>query len=383
MRIAQMLDTLHMGGAQKMQIFLAQCLCPLGVEVTVINLGESPNEVVVSELKKAGARVVTIPFRRMFSPISFLKLVRFLKSEKFDLLQAYLTYSNIIGSLAGSLAGTPVIGSLRNAGYHKEKVRRARIVLENLTLKYLASRVTANGYSVGEFAKRRLGNIPVDIIVNSVDVIPPLAPEERDRVRHELTGDSSRPIIFSAGRLTPQKGFQDLLEAYRTVALQHPGTNLVIAGTGSLEEELRSMTRQFGLQENVLFLGFREDITRLMAAADIYVNSSHWEGTPVSVLEAMAAGLPVVATTVGDNPYLLDGNSGVLVPPGNAKELSEAIECLLASPDDRIVLGKVARERVQEKYSRTAWTRSLLTLYSQISPPAKAYLELAEKGSAL
>ena len=222
MRIAQMLDTLRIGGAQKMQIFLTQSLQPLGIEVTVINLRNSANEAVVAELEGAGARVITFPFQRLFSPVSFLKLVRFLRKEKFDLLHVYLTYSNIIGSLAGWLSGAPVIASLRSANFNKENVPVIRIFLENIALKYFARRVTANGYSVAEFGKQRLGKTPIDVIVNSVDLIEPLPVLERNRLRQEITGSAERQIILSAGRLVIQKGFLDLVEALHLIVSKYP-----------------------------------------------------------------------------------------------------------------------------------------------------------------
>ena len=115
MRIVQILDTLLIGGAQKMQVFLAQSLQPLGIELTVVNLSHYGEPSLVSQLEAAGVRIVDFPFPRLFSPISFFRLVKFLRQEKFDLVHAYLTYSNIVGSLAGRLTGIPVIASLRNA----------------------------------------------------------------------------------------------------------------------------------------------------------------------------------------------------------------------------------------------------------------------------
>ena len=374
MRVAQMLDTLRVGGAQKMQVFLVQSLCPLGIEVTVINLRNAPDPFIVSELEKAGARVVTFPFQRMFSPRSFLRLVDFLHKEQFDLLHAYLTYSNIIGPIAGWLSSTPVIGSFRSAAYDEKNTPRIRILLENLALKYLASRVTANGHSVGEYGKKRLGNIPIDVIVNAVDLTAPPSDQERRRLRQELVGNPEHPIIFSAGRLTPQKGFLELLEAFHQVHQIHPQAVLVIAGGGQMKNEMEELARALGLGNKVMMLGFRDDVRALMSVADIYVNSSHREGTPVSVLEAMAARLPIIATSVGESPYLLDADCGLLVPAKDTTALAVAIEGLLDSPNRRLELGASAFARVKREFSRDAWRANLLNLYSQVTPLANQYL---------
>ena len=375
MRVAQMLDTLYWGGAQKMQLFLIESLRPLGIELTVISLRESSDSPVIPKLQAAGARIVTFPFPNLFSPKSFFQLVNFLRAEKFDLLHAYLTYSNIIGPMAGALAGTPTIASLRNIDSMPKDYSVLRATLETFTLRHVATRVMANGLAVGEFARQRVKNSrSVDIIPNAVDFVPAISEAEREQFRREITGNPERPFVLSVGRLTQAKGFFDLLEAFAVVHAQYPEAALVIAGRGKLIDGLTARMQELGLAGSVFLLGMRNDVPRLLDATDIYVNSSHWEGTPVSVLEAMAASLPVVATTVGENPYLLDKGAGMLVPPHQPQELASALIDLLASPEKRTALGQSARERVQRYYSRETWCRSLLDLYAQITPKAIPYL---------
>lgn len=380
MRIAQILDTLDVGGAQKMQIFLAQSLQPLGIELTVVNLNDAFEPALVDQLKSLGVRVVSFPFHRLFSPVSFFQLVKFLRHEKFDLVHGYLTYSNIIAPLASHLCGIPVIASLRSAKYshHRYAFRKQ---LEDFSLQHLAHRVMANGIAVGEFARSRSGSTPVDVIVNAVDILPPLLENERNAIRHELVGDAPGPLILSVGRLTAAKGFYDLLDAFKIIHVTHPNAQLVIAGGGNLKNDLDSRIQELNLQHNIFLLGSRNDIPRLMSAADAYVNSSHWEGTPVSVLEAMAAGLPIVATTVGENPFLLQGNVGILVPPSQPEKLSAAIISLLDSPQKRTELGQAALARIQETYGRRAWSRNILTLYAKLVPEAGDYLAKLDESS--
>jgi len=381
MRIVQMIDSLSWGGAQKMQLFLAESLVPLGIELTVVSLQDVDDSPVAEMLRETGVRVVAFPFPKLFSLISFGKVVHFLREEKFDILHAYLTYSNIIGSLAGKLSGTPTIASLRSADFGYENYSRQRVWMENMSMRFFATRVMANGAAVAQFARQRLKDSrPVDIIVNAVDIYPPLARAEREALRAEVCGVSNRPIILSVGRLTEAKGFHDLVDAF---ALVHARAGcesavLVIAGGGVLMEELATQVRQLKLEEQVFLLGQREDVTQLLEAADLYVNSSHWEGTPVSVLEAMACGLAVVATSVGESPNLLEqGRAGLLVSPGQPQELAVAVISLLDSPEKGHEFGQAARKRVEQYYSRATWTRKLLELYAQLSPKAEQYLTKA------
>ncbi len=376
MRIAQMLDSLNWGGAQKMQHFLVESLHPLGIEITVISLRASSNSTIISDLESAGAQVISFPFPQLYSPGSFFKLVQFLRKEKFALLHTYLTYSNIIGSAAGALTGTPVITSLRNADFDYKNYSSQREYLERISMRHLAQRTMANGNMVGEFARKRLGDKAiVDVIPNAVDFLPPITPEERLALRQEAMGDPQRVMILSVGRLTEQKGFVDLIEAFARIHPEYPNSALVIAGGGDLKASLQNKIAELQLQNDVFLLGIRNDARQLMASADIYVNSSHWEGTPVSVLEAMAAGLPIVATRVGENPYLLAENTGLLVNAQQPQQLAEALGQMLCSAETRQKFASAALARINSHYSRAVWRKSLLDLYAQVTPQAKPYLD--------
>jgi glycosyltransferase involved in cell wall biosynthesis len=375
MHIAQMLDTLYWGGAQRMQISLVETLRPLGIDITVIDLSDSSDSTVPHLLKKAGANVVSFPFNRLFSPREFFKLTLFLRAQRFDLLHTYLTYSNIVGCFAGKLAQTPVIASVRNADFQYREYSQSRKILETFALKYLATRIMPNGNVVAEHTRQRIGTGKfLDIICNAVDFAPFLTEVERSKLRIELMGDENRFLILSVGRLSPAKGFFDLLDAFLIVQNKFPSAHLVIAGGGDMYDELKSRINKLGLKDHVSLLGTRDDTLRLMVAADVYVNSSYWEGTPVSVLEAMASGLPIVATNVGENPYLLGSDSGLLVSPKSPEKLASALSTFLESPLLRIEYGHSALERVKTCYSRDTWRHQLLDLYSNITPKALDYL---------
>lgn len=361
-----------------MQLFLVRSLCPLGIDVTVISLNHSSASPLPADLQAAGARVVTFPFPKLFSPFAFAHLTRFLRRERFDLLHGYLTYSNIVGSLAARLSGTPFLGSFRNTGYDSSRTRAGRAKLEAFCLRHFADGILANGYAVADFGRRQVGeDIAIDVLPNAVDIniIPQFSPSQKTALRRDLVGDAERPLILSVGRLTPQKGFEHLIQAFARVRETHPSAALVIAGDGRQRESLAAQIRALGLAGHAFLLGQRDDVPRLLAVADIYVNSSLLEGMPVSVLEAMAAGLPIAATSVGDTPYVLDADSGVLVPPAQPEALASALTALLDDPKRRAALGVAARRRVQAQYSPQAWTRGLLTFYAKCTSRAEPYLE--------
>jgi glycosyltransferase involved in cell wall biosynthesis len=367
-KILQIIDLLDWGGAQKMQVFLAEQLHPCDVELTVVSLGANNRAPVPDLLRSLGVRVVEFPFPKFLSFDSFWRLLTFARREKFDLIHAHLTYSNIFGTLVGRMTGTPVIASLRTAGYDPRYHRPLRQSIETFVVKHGAKRIMANGRVVAELGIKRFAPRHIDILPNAIAIPEPLPPRERTELRTELTGDPSRPIVLSVGRLDLPKGFPDLLDAFDLIRKTQTNAILLIAGDGPLRESLEDQVLRLGLQNHVCLLGQRDDVPRLLAASDIYVTSSHWEGLPVSVLEAMAAGLPVIATTVGELPYLVIRQAGSLVPPSQPERLGAEINNLLSNPARMASMGAAGREHIRQNFSPEVWLKNLIKLYAQVSP---------------
>lgn len=381
MKIAQVLDSLGVGGAQKMQVFLAETFQSMPIELTVVSLDDDPDPAIVSQLQAAGARVVEFPFPRFFSPLSFIRLTRFFYENKFDLANTYLAYSNIFGSFAGFITGTPVIASLRSAAFNQSDYSRARARIEDFALSHLAARILANGSAVAEFARARAKNTPVDILVNAVLPTPPISSEEREAIRADLMGDSHRTLIISVGRLSRAKAFPDLINTAEMIKNKNDHFSLAIVGDGDMMSELKEQVRAMDLEDCVRFAGQRYDIPRLLASADIYVNSSTREGTSVSILEAMSAGLPVVATAVGEAPFLFKNGEGILVPPSDSRALADALLLLLSDPEKRKKMGSAGAFKIYTGHTRREWARNLLSIYAKVSPKAADLLAQIDSGA--
>jgi glycosyltransferase involved in cell wall biosynthesis len=173
-------------------------------------------------------------------------------------------------------------------------------------------------------------------------------------------------MLISVGRLSRQKAFADLITAFTTVRQKYPTAVLVIVGGGQTRAELVAQIQSLGLEGHVFLLGFRNDVPALLAASDLFVSSSHWEGIPIAILEAMSAGLPVVATEVGDVPLIVNEASGFIVPPAQPMRLADAITTLLADPDQRRKMGAAARLHVLQNYSPEVWAGKLCDLYLEV-----------------
>lgn len=368
MRIAQMIDSLKWGGAQKMMAQLAQALAERRHEITVISLSSAAGASLADELRAHAIRVVDFPAASLLDPIRLGRLAHFLRREKFDLLHTYLTYANILGVLAGKPAGVPVVASLRSTATDPRFYHPVRYRLESWLLRFGARGVMANGYSIAEANQRRLRHKRILVIPNAVAVPPLLSAAERAAVRAGLLPEPNRLMLISVGRLSPPKGFSDLLAAFAEVRQAHPSAFLVIVGEGALRPELERQAASLGLSQDLLLTGARNDVPRLLAASDLFVNASRWEGLSVAILEAMAAGLPVVATGVGDTPHIVVVGTGVVVPPQHPARLAEALRALLDQPQALSVMGSAAREHILRHYSLAAWVEQFLIWYAGVVP---------------
>jgi len=380
MRVLQMVDSLNLGGTQKMLVFLAESVQPLKIELSVASLKDPADTPIARELKLLGADVHSFDFPHLFNPKSFFHLLQFVRTNRFDVIHAHLSNANILGVLMGKLASVPVITSLRSSGLDVRYQKPGRVKLENWVVRHGAKRVMGNGWSVGEFARKRYSPREIDVLPNAVELIPPLSDPERYSIRRDISGDASRTLILSVGRLTPIKGFSDLIAAFNDLHQSHPSACLVIAGEGDQRPSLEAQIGKLNLAGHVFLLGARQDVPRLLGSADLYVNSSLIEGLPVSVLEAMAAGLPVIATRVGDNPNVVIPGTGLLVDPHQPEQMASALRSLLDNPELCVQLGRKGRDRIAKDFNRARWLHQLISLYAKVTPAALPILLSLEDG---
>jgi len=192
----------------------------------------------------------------------------------------------------------------------------------------------------------------VVVIPNGVDTdrFAPVA--DADAVRGELAIDATAPVVSIVAALRPEKNHELFLEMARRVSDKLPDARFLIIGDGPRREALVQRAEALGIARHVLFLGSRDDVPRLLSATDVFVLTSHNEASPVSILEAMSVGRPVVATDVGSiREVVADGQTGFLVEPGNADQIAGRVCDLLREPLRCQSMGAAARERVVQRWS--------------------------------
>jgi glycosyltransferase involved in cell wall biosynthesis len=258
---------------------------------------------------------------------------------------------NSYGGAAALLSRTSAISTIHGRHWVVDRLRR-RVAYR--VLRALGIPIVAVSRDLAGFLEQRLGLPPgrLEVVHNGIPIEPALGTEERAArraaLRSELGVPPGLPLLIAVGNLYPVKDHATLLRALSLL----PDPWLAIAGRGGEEENLRRLARELGIAERVHLLGLRDDIPRLLAAGDVFVQPSRSEGLPLAVLEAMAQQIPIVATDVGGvGEAVGDGKTGYLVRPGDPAGLAAAVGRILDSPDRGAALAAAANARVREEFS--------------------------------
>lgn len=367
--IAQVIDSLGEGGAERLLLTFSEIAIQRGHTVTVISLADDakryPSSLLTKSLLGLGVNVISMDTYKLYDPRPFFAILRIFSRERFDIVQTHLSHGCILGGVAGWFIGIPVVATLHNPAPRRIGHYRIREFVWEFVLRRLAARVIAVGSTIQEAYKSKLPEGKIDLVLNSVSSTAVSTASERDAVRIELVGNLSSKLIFCVGRLVAGKGLSELLSAFAQIHKQYPDLYLIMVGEGALRENLVHEAESLQIMGSIRFLGMRNDVQRLLAAADIYVSASYSEGMSIALLEAMAAGLPIVATAVGEAPHLLADNRGILIPWGDVDALVLGFRYLLENPTEMIRMGRTVREYVQNNCSPDVWLDQLETVYSK------------------
>ena len=363
MRILQIIDSLQLGGAEVLLRDLALQWKHEGLEVDVAVLRET-GSTLESDLIGSGVRVIPTHAGGVYSLRQIRALARLLPD--YDLVHVHLFPAQIWAAMAAKLASVraPLVTtehSTLNARRHKRRYQALdRWMFQQYHTVICISQATAE--IMREWVPDIAGKLQV--IANGVRIqrFREAAPASKKQVL-----GCEAPVIASIGRFEPQKNHAGLLRAMHRV----PDVHLVLIGEGELRPEAERLAEQLGIRERVHFLGRRSDVPELLRMADLYVQFSNFEGFGLAVLEAMAAGVPVVATNVPGLASVVE-DAGVLVPAGDESALAAEIEAVLRSPERHARLAAGAAQRAADfSVERTA------------SEYAALYRSLAEAASAV
>lgn len=316
-----------------------------------------------------GIRTLPLPASEFGIRSALPALIRELRSHKFKLVCTHGYKGDIVGTIAARACGIPVACFLRGWTRQDLKVRMYES-MDRLFLR-LADRVVCLSEDQARRTRKLFGLAGrIRIVPNAIDLVtfpPEQVAATRSRVRQQFGFPEDCQLVISAGRLSPEKGVGIFLQSAAEILAECPNARFVIFGDGPLRSQLELKSQRLGLAGRLAFFGFFRELREILAAVDVLVNPSLSEEMPNIVMEGMAAGIPVVATSVGAVAEIGDGGRALsLVPPGNPQAIHEAVVAVLRSPVKRSELGSRGQARVQEAYSLAAQKIRFHSLYEEL-----------------
>jgi glycosyltransferase involved in cell wall biosynthesis len=370
-RVLTVIDSLGVGGAESLLPTFVRHVDHERFDVRVLALRTAPPNHVQEQVRAFATSLEQWPATRLFDRSRVRQLAAKLHADAIDVVHSHLLYSNIQAARAGRIAGIPTIASLHSQYPSRHRMRSLpKRTVEIAILRSHRTRAIAVGERVREAYGGPFGlsGEQVVVIPNAVD-LDRFLNQPRDAAqatRAAVLADAPGPLVVAVGRMAPPKGFPDLVKAARIVHQTLPGVRFAIAGrAGSDAENVHAEITRQGMEDVVSLLGQRDDVPLLLAGADLYVMSSLWEGAPVALLEAMAAGAPVVATRVGDVPDVItDGVNGLLADAGDPAGLAAAIVRALRDPAAARSRAERGLETVRG-YDAVTWVRRIEAEYER------------------
>jgi glycosyltransferase involved in cell wall biosynthesis len=368
MRFLQLTSSRFYGGPERQMLGLAKALPP-NCEPVFASFGEGGRcDSFLNVVRRAGfvARRLRYDTPRLLAARQ--ELATLLSDQEIDVLLCHGYKANLVGHSAARRVGIPVVAVSRGWTGESAKVR----IYERIDRALLSRMDRVICVSEAQAVKVRTTGVPaakVRVIRNSARA--DAFREPHPDVRRLMESFFPRPglyLILSAGRLSPDKGFSNLIEAIASLQERAADVRLLVCGDGVDRDELELQVRRAGLSDTIVFAGFRDDLDSWMPNADLFVLPSLTEGLPNVLLEAHAGGVPVVATAVGGTPELVvDGETGFLVRPGDANDLATRMIQLLEDDELRRRLGRAARGRVREHFTFEVQAQQYLDFFDQLS----------------
>jgi glycosyltransferase involved in cell wall biosynthesis len=363
MRVMQIALSLAPGGTERLVVEIVRFLHSRSIDSVVCCL--DTEGAWAEEVRALDVPVLALQRRSGFRPGLGRAIARLAARYDVDVVHAHHYSSFVYGQLSASVwSGPPVIFTEHGRLSDARPSRKRRLVNP------LLGRLPQAVYAVSEDLRRHMieeGFPPplVGVIHNGIEPGVEVTDQDRLAARHLLKIPSDALVVGTVGRLDPVKDFGTLVRGFGDVRTALPNGRLVIIGDGPERDALHAEVRTAGLEESVVFTGHRQDARALLPAFDLYVNSSIHEGVSLTLLEAMAAATPCIATSVGGNPEVVTENSGVLVPPRSPGAIGRAVLDLARNRELQRRLGSAGRTRVLQSFSAGRMFEQYLASYQE------------------
>jgi glycosyltransferase involved in cell wall biosynthesis len=351
LRVAHISLGLNVGGQERLLVEFARLADRDHFDLIFVSLTDRGR--LADVIEGYGWPVLALNERPGFRPGMIWRLSRLLRARTTDIVHTHDDRPLLYGSLASKLARVRRLIHTHHHGYLASIPRRRLLLLRGVSR--IPDEFVCVSHDSARFLREQgVASRHVKTVWNGVDLD-----------QFSFTGPRWRAPALTVARLSPEKDIANLLRAVAQVARAQTDFRLDIAGDGPCRDELESLAAELKLTERVRFLGEVRDVAKLLGQASMFVLPSQTEGISLTILEAMARGLPVLATKVGGNPeIIMNGTSGILVPPGNPSALAHGILELWANEDRALQLGRAARHRIEEHFDVRAMVAAYEALYA-------------------
>ncbi len=364
-RVLQLVEGMNWGGAETKLVELISHMDRDRFETTVCSLGMGSR--IKDRFDELGIPFVSLARRGRIDPKLILDVRKVIRDCEIDVVMTTLFYADVVGALASAISPNKAIFSWETISA-PEWLLTHRLWSYRFAMKFCSKVISVSNATADWLVEKRgLRREKITVIPYGVD-LDLFCNGRNDGLKSELGFEPEDKLIGVVARLHPQKGHCYLIEAARKIVTEHNNAKFVLVGDGELRHDLEQQVANAGLSDSVSFLGFRRDVRELLRTFDVFVLPSLYEGLPNVILEAMATGLPVVATAVDGTVELVDdGVTGFLVRPKEPAPLAHRISELLGNDELRHAYGAAGRKKVEEEYSLSQQVVNFQNLYESFA----------------
>ncbi len=364
--ILYLIETIGPGGAEKMLIDLTSNINKKFFHPIVCLTKKGW---LSEKLKYQNTETIIIESKKRFDFIWSIKIAQFIKRRKIDLLHTHLLDSNFYGAIASLLAKCPQVCTEHGDAHHSIYKKDISIWTKYFFIALIAHKIIAvSKFTANKLKKMIYFKDKISVIYNGIDtsIFELNNKEDRILIRKSLGIPDNAIIVICVANLYPAKGHETLLKAISLIYDKLPNLHVILAGKGQLKDTIEKQANILRIQNRIHILGLRNDVPDLLKASDIFVLPSFSEAMPLSLLEAISSGLPVIATNVGGIPEIIEHKkSGFIIPPGDYKLLAMKILELAICDKERKDMGLQAKKIARKKFDISIMTSQYEAIYKE------------------